>query len=79
MRNRTAVSKKPATYIAPERLYSLAGFQQAAGIASTRMREARLQGITPLTLKVGKRIFIRGVDGIDYIERLSQLPTRLTN
>jgi hypothetical protein len=67
------VTKRPANYIDPGRLYALRGFQAASGIAATRMREARLQGITPTTLRVGKRIFIRGHDAIEYIERLSKL------
>jgi hypothetical protein len=37
------------------------------------MREARLQGVVPRQLKVGKRIFIRGADAIEYIERLAEL------
>ena len=66
-------SRRPTSYIDPDRLYSLRGFQEASGISATRMREARLQGVTPTTLRVGKRVFVRGVDGIDYIERLAGL------
>jgi hypothetical protein len=66
-------AKRPATFIDPERLYALRGFQEAAGIAATRMREARLQGLTPTTLRVGKRVFIRGKDAIEYIEALAHL------
>jgi hypothetical protein len=65
--------KRPASYIDPDRLYALKGFQEAAGIAATRMREARLQGVVPTTLRVGKRVFIRGRDAIEYVERLAQL------
>ena len=66
-------AKRPASYIDPDRLYALAGFQQCAGIASTRMREARLQGVVPVTLRVGKRVFIRGTDAIEYVEKLASL------
>ena len=66
-------TKRPASYIDPDRLYALRGFQEAAGIAATRMREARLQGVVPATLKVGKRVFIRGRDAIEYVERLAAL------
>lgn len=69
-------AKRPATFIDPERLYALRGFQAAAGIAPTRMREARLQGLTPTTLKVGKRVFIRGKDAIEYIEALARLSSK---
>lgn len=71
---RTAPPRKRASsYVDPGRLYSLRGFQEASGIAATRMREARLQGLTPETIKVGKRVFVRGVDGIAYIEALATL------
>ena len=59
--------------IAPERLYPLRAFQEASGIAPTRMREARLQGVYLETVNVGKRKFVRGCDGISYIEALSEL------
>lgn len=68
-----ATATKRPREIAPERLYPLRAFQEAAGIAPTRMREARLQGLHLPTLNVGKRKFVRGVDGIDYIERLAAL------
>lgn len=72
-----ATTKRPRE-IAPERLYPLRAFQEAAGIAPTRMREARLQGLHLPTVDVGKRKFVRGIDGIAYIERLSQLPKPIT-
>ncbi len=59
--------------IAPERLYPLRAFQEAAGIAPTRMREARLQGVHLDTVDVGKRKFVQGSAGIEYILRLSTL------
>ncbi len=61
------------SYVDPDRLYSLVGFRIASGISQTRMRKARLQGIVPRQMKVGKRIFIRGVDAIEFIERLAAL------
>jgi hypothetical protein len=64
------------SYIDPDRLYTLTGFRVASGIAQTRMREARLQGVIPRQLKVGKRIFIRGRDAIEYVERLAELPSQ---
>ncbi len=59
--------------ISPERIYPLRAFQEASGIAPTRMREARMQGVHLTTLDVGRRKFVRGCDGIDFIERLAQL------
>ncbi len=66
-------SSKSTREIAPERFYPLRAFQEASGIAPTRMREARLQGVHLETVDVGKRKFVRGSDGIEYILRLSTL------
>ena len=63
--------KRNTSYIDDERLYTLKGFQEASGISATRMREARLQGVVPQTLRVGKRVFIRRP--IAYIEALASL------
>lgn len=65
-------SPKQPSFIAPERLYSLRGFQECAGISGTRMRQARLRGIAPRVLRVGRRQFIRGADGIEFIESLAE-------
>lgn len=62
---------KEPSYIAPERLYSLRGYWSASGISPTRIREARRCGIDLPCLEVGKRKFVRGVDGIAFIERLA--------
>ena len=65
--------KRPPTFLDPERLYSLRGFQEASGITSTRMREARLQKVEPEYIIVGRRKFLRGVDAIEYVEQLAEL------
>jgi hypothetical protein len=67
------VTTKAPSYIAPERLYSLKGFQAAAGVSSTRMREARKVGVVLPSLEVGRRKFIRGSDAISYLEKLAEL------
>lgn len=69
----TPATKRQPSYIDPSRFYALRGFQIDAGVTPTRMREARLQGVTPVTLKIGKRVFIRGSDAIEYLERLAAL------
>lgn len=61
------------TYIAPERLYSIRGFQEASGVSATRMREARHKGVDIKSITVGRRKFVRGADAIDYVERLAEL------
>jgi hypothetical protein len=65
------VSTKAPSFIAPERLYSIKGFQAAAGVSSTRMREARRAGINLPLLEVGRRKFCRGSDAIAYLEKLA--------
>lgn len=69
-----ATTKRPTSYIDPDRLYTYRGFQECSGINPTRIREARLQGVKPTLLTVGKRIFIRGTDAIAFVEALAQLP-----
>jgi hypothetical protein len=68
--------RERSSYIAPERLYTLAGFKEASGISQTRMREARMRGVEPVVLRVGKRCFIRGLDAITYIESLASLSAK---
>ena len=68
-----AASAKKPTYLDANRMYALQGFYQASGISATRVREARRKGIDLPTLNVGRRKFLRGVDAIEYIERLSQV------
>ena len=67
------ISKRPPSFIDPDRLYSLKGFQEASGISATRIREGRLQGVEPRWIEVGRRKFLRGVDAIDLVEQLSAL------
>lgn len=76
MARTTQPKKRASSYVDPGRLYSLRGFQEASGIAATRMREARLQGLVCDTVIVGKRIFVRGTDGIAYIEALARLSSK---
>jgi hypothetical protein len=64
---------KAPSFIAPERLYTLKGFQATTGVSATRMREARRAGVSPIFLEVGRRKFLRGSDAIAYLEQLAQL------
>lgn len=66
-------NRERTSCIAPERLYTLRGFQAASGISGTRMRQAKRQGIECPMLEVGRRKFVRGADAIEYIERLAKL------
>lgn len=61
------------THIDPAALYSLAGFRTASGFSRTRMWSLRNQGIKPKTIRVGKRVFIKGADAVRYIEAAAAL------
>ena len=65
-----AANTKP---IHPESLYPYAAFIRCSGITKTRIREARLQGLELPTVDAGRRKFVRGADGIEYIKQLAEL------
>ena len=65
-----AVNTKP---IHPESLYPYAAFIRCSGITRTRIREARLQGLKLPTVDAGRRKFVRGADGIIFIQQLAEL------
>lgn len=71
--------RSPTAYAAdtqpldPRCLYPLAAFIRTSGIAKSRIRDARLMGSPLPTLKVGKRVFVRGADGIAFVEKLAEL------
>ena len=67
-----ATTDKPS-YIDPTRLYSLRKFVIDSGISLTRIRQAAHQGIELPKVKAGKRVFVRGRDGIEFIEKLAEL------
>ncbi len=54
-------------------LYTYSGFIRCSGISKTRIREARLMGHPLATIKVGKRLYVRGSDGIAFVETLATL------
>jgi len=60
-------------YIAPERFYTLQGFKTAAGIGDTLIRRARRGGVQIPAKRIGRRKFIRGDDGIRYLEQVARL------
>jgi hypothetical protein len=65
-----ATTERPAP-IYPEALYPRRAFMGAAGISEQRLYQAKQRGITLPTLNVGRRVFVRGADGIRFIERLA--------
>ncbi|MEO1497866.1 MAG: hypothetical protein AAFV43_12020 [Planctomycetota bacterium] len=61
------------SFIDPNRLYTYVGFIKASGVAKSRIREARLRGIQLETINAGRRKFVPGRCGIEFIERLAAL------
>jgi hypothetical protein len=57
--------------IRPDVLYPLQAFIRASGVSKTKMREARLMGLPLPVLELGKRLYVRGAEGIAWIEALS--------
>ena len=60
-------------FIDPGRLYTRKAFLAAAGLGDTTIRQARRAGVELVTLTVGRQPYIRGRDGIDFIEKLASL------
>lgn len=65
------ISTRAPSAIHPDSLYSRRGFIIASGISETRLREARMAGLEPRKLWVGKRCYFRGSDIIGFIELLA--------
>lgn len=68
--------RRPPSFIAPERMYSLQGFYDCTGITRTREREAAADGVRLEKIYVGRRAFVRGSDAIRYVEALAALTSR---
>jgi hypothetical protein len=65
-------AKQEPSWIDPNLLYSLKGFERASGVTATRIHHAKQAGIDLPTLAVGRRKFVRGSDAIEYIEALAK-------
>jgi hypothetical protein len=76
MAGKTRTPSPRPTFLDPDRLYSRQGFIHATGISPTRLREARLQGLEPQWLPIGRRFFLRGRDAIAFVESLAELTPR---
>lgn len=59
------------TRIEPGVVYTLREFIRASGLSYSRIREAARAGIEMKTLRVGRRVFVKGDDAIEFIERLA--------
>lgn len=54
-------------------LYSLAEFIRSTGISYTRIQQATRAGVPLPSIKVGRRLYIEGSEGISYIKQLAVL------
>jgi hypothetical protein len=65
------VSTSTPSFLDPSRLYSLSRFIKDSGISYTRLQFAKRDAIELNLVSCGRRKFVRGADGIDFIERLA--------
>jgi hypothetical protein len=61
---------KPS-FIDSDRLYSLSRFIRDSGLSYTRIQFAKREGIELNMVCCGRRKFVRGIDGIDFVLRLA--------
>jgi hypothetical protein len=66
------VTTDKPTYIHPRCLYALSYFVQASGLSTTRLQFAKRDGVELKTIACGRRKFVFGADGIDFVRRLSE-------
>jgi len=59
--------------IFPDAIYPYQAYIRDSGVSKTKIREARLQGVMLKTIDCGRRKYVRGRDGIDFIEQLAAL------
>ena len=59
------------TSIDPRTLYSFAEFIRCSGLSYSRIRRAAHEGLEIPTFAVGRRKFIEGSSGIEYIRQLA--------
>lgn len=60
------------SFIASDYLYTLPAFLDAAGIGRSTITRARTMGIELVKLRCGRRCYIRGADGIAFIEQYAK-------
>lgn len=67
----TSAAAANTSHVDPTCLYTYSGFIRCSGVSKSRIQDARRRGIELATLSVGKRLYVRGADGIAFIERLA--------
>lgn len=64
---------KAASSVQPDTLYTLQEFFKAAGIGYSTIAKAKQAGVRLDSLKVGRRKYVRGNSGIEFIEQLAAI------
>ena len=69
------------TFICPDRLYTRRAFLRAAGLGDNTLRDARRRGVElpMLSLGNGRQHYVRGADGIRWIEELAKAASQNGN
>ena len=73
MSSHQTVSLSAPDGIESTKLYTMKGFQAAAGVGHSLIRRARDAGIPLPAIRVGRRKFIKGDAAIQYLEAISRL------
>lgn len=63
--------------ITPDSMYPVDTFRRRTGIHRERERLAKQHGVILNKLHVGRRVFVRGSDAIQFIEDLAELTAKL--
>ena len=62
---------RPAGAVDPTLFYTFPEFMRVAGIGYTTIRKAKAKGVDLPLQKVGRRKYLRGSDGVEFLEKLA--------
>lgn len=68
-----ALSSQSAGFVDPDRVYTLPAFYRDSGISKSRAREARLMGHPLPVVAIGRRRFVHGRAGIEWMMQLAKI------
>ena len=63
--------------IVPGVLYTYAGFVRASGVSTSRINRLSKKGLKLETFSVGRRLYVEGEKGIEFIKAASQFKGEL--
>jgi hypothetical protein len=67
---------RDSSFIDPRVTYTKTGFIRSAGLPNSTIRDATREGVPLPIFKIGRRVYVRGVDAIAYLDRLGELTAR---